>query len=404
MSNLSSIIEGIITCKWASDYSLHEEHLFCKLNLWREFELLPASVRNDLVNASPNTTLAYDFKKGELIPFYPNKIIELPLSSYKHRRTNFQTPKLGRFYPLGLFNYLSGIFPSDISPARLIAVDEDSDKITIDTNHPLAYYDLTIQINISQIRPKKSDVGGECKDWFNIATSNGPGMQVRYAGKLTDFELNSQRTFSRVDETDDAIFYSQARYTAHIDEMCHTNLLQRYTDLLKPNAKVLDLMSSYQSHLPTHMGLTVIGLGLNSDELKANSLLTDYYVQDLNKDPHLPFKDSSFEYVFCDLSVEYLTMPIEVFKEISRVLTKGGLFCISFSNRYFPPKVIKLWEDLHDFERMGYTIELLSQAGFGSHFKTFSYRNYPRPFDDKYFGQTFVSDPLFVVTVQKEEA
>jgi ubiquinone/menaquinone biosynthesis C-methylase UbiE len=41
-------------------------------------------------------------------------------------------------------------------------------------------------------------------------------------------------------------------------------------------------------------------------------------------DPRFPFADSSFDVVTCVVSVDYLTKPLEVFKEISRVLRPGG--------------------------------------------------------------------------------
>jgi hypothetical protein len=117
---------------------------------------------------------------------------------------------------------------------------------------------------------------------------------------------------------------------------------------------VLDLMASWESHLPADHGLgEIVGLGLNEEELNANRLFGDHLVHDLNREPRLPFDDASFDAVICSLSVEYLTQPFEAFAEVARVLRPGGRFITTFSNRWFPPKVIRTWEQLHEFERLG---------------------------------------------------
>lgn len=66
-------------------------------------------------------------------------------------------------------------------------------------------------------------------------------------------------------------------------------------------------------------------------------------VHDLNKDPSLPFPDASFDAVTCAVSVDYLTKPLEVFREIHRVLKPGGRAAMSFSNRCFPTKAVAVW-------------------------------------------------------------
>ena len=59
-------------------------------------------------------------------------------------------------------------------------------------------------------------------------------------------------------------------------------------------------------------------------------------MQNLNKDPTLPYDDNSFDVVTNSLSADYLTSPLEVFKEIRRVLTPGGLAAMAFTTRCFP--------------------------------------------------------------------
>jgi SAM-dependent methyltransferase len=167
---------------------------------------------------------------------------------------------------------------------------------------------------------------------------------------------------------------------------------------LWPGMRVLDLMSSWQSHLPATLNpLEVVGLGLNEAELRQNPQLTGYVVHDLNQEPGLPFPSVSFDAVICTVSVEYLTRPWEVFAEIKRLLKPNGLLVLTFSNRWFPPKVVKIWTELLDFERLGLVLEYFQRTGDFVDLKTFSARGWPRPEDDKYYPQVRVADPVFAI-------
>jgi SAM-dependent methyltransferase len=146
----------------------------------------------------------------------------------------------------------------------------------------------------------------------------------------------------------------------------------------------------------------VVGLGLNARELKKNSRLTESVVQDLNENSRLPFESNSFDAVVCTVSVEYLTDPLAVFKEVSRVLRPEGYFIVTFSNRWFPTKAIKIWHELHDFERMGLVLEYFLRAGGFNGLQTYSIRGLPRPHDDKYFPDLFFSDPVYAVWGRKQ--
>lgn len=79
-------------------------------------------------------------------------------------------------------------------------------------------------------------------------------------------------------------------------------------------------------------------MGMNEEELKRNSVLTDYDVKDLNEDPTLPYEDNTFDTITNVVSVDYLSKPFEIFKEMHRVLKPGGRAIMSFSNRCFPTK------------------------------------------------------------------
>lgn len=136
---------------------------------------------------------------------------------------------------------------------------------------------------------------------------------------------------------------------------------------------------------------------MNAEELAANPILAERVVQDLNAEPTLPFTDGSFDAVVCTVSVEYLTRPFEVFREVSRVLRPGGIFLITFSNRWFPPKAILLWEGIHELERPALVLEYFLESGGFTDLETWSLRGLPRPADDKYAEQLALSDPIYGV-------
>jgi SAM-dependent methyltransferase len=164
---------------------------------------------------------------------------------------------------------------------------------------------------------------------------------------------------------------------------------------------VLDLMGSWTSHLPESLelgGLTV--LGLNEEELRRNSRATATLVQDLNTNPALPFDEASFDAVICTASVEYLVNPLAVMAEIRRVLMPGGLLAFAFSNRWFPPKAIRLWTEMHEFERLGLVAELFHLAGGFTGITTLSRRGLPRPVDDPH-QELWLSDPVYMMWGRK---
>jgi SAM-dependent methyltransferase len=145
--------------------------------------------------------------------------------------------------------------------------------------------------------------------------------------------------FARIDAADDARFYSVARNVVHLEPGAIEALRSVYAELFPPGATVLDLMSSWRSHLPDGVG-RVVGLGMNAEEMEANPQLDEWVVHDLNRDPPLPFADASFDTVACAVSVQYLVHPHEVFADVSRVLVPGGPLVVSFSNRCFPTKAV----------------------------------------------------------------
>lgn len=173
--------------------------------------------------------------------------------------------------------------------------------------------------------------------------------------------------FDRVDEGDDAAFYAPPRLVTHIDAGAIAALTDCYRALVPQGGAVLDLMSSWVSHLPPDLALgECVGHGMNAEELAANARLTRWFVQDLNRDTALPLPDARFDAALCCVSVQYLQQPIEVFAEVRRVLRPGAPFVVSFSNRCFPTKAVAIWRAL-DLSRQAGLVALYSErAGFAA--------------------------------------
>ncbi len=172
--------------------------------------------------------------------------------------------------------------------------------------------------------------------------------------------------FGRADESDDAAFYAEPRFVVHIDAATIAALTQWYAEVIAPGAEVLDLMSSWVSHLPDAAALPlgrVVGLGMNAAELAANPRLTSFDVVDLNAAPVLPYPPASFDAVLCAVSIQYLTRPFEVFAEVARVLRPGGRVAVSTSQRCFPTKAIRAFQLLPPRDRLALIALYLERAG-----------------------------------------
>jgi SAM-dependent methyltransferase len=176
--------------------------------------------------------------------------------------------------------------------------------------------------------------------------------------------LLPEEAFSRYDETPDEEFYRVPRLVTHIDEQAIAAVTQLYREYFPPGGDILDLMSSWVSHLPPEIGYRrVIGLGMNEVELQRNDRLAAYVVHNLNMNPRLPFGDAEFDGVGICVSIDYLTRPIEVLREVGRILKIGCPTIISFSNRCFPSKAVAIWHQLDDPGHMRLVESYLEEAG-----------------------------------------
>ncbi|PKI58666.1 uncharacterized protein LOC116196280 [Punica granatum] len=163
--------------------------------------------------------------------------------------------------------------------------------------------------------------------------------------------------FLRFDESPDSLFYEAPRFVTHIDDSAIRALTKYYSEVLPPSntpgVSILDMCSSWVSHYPAgYKQERIVGMGMNEDELKRNPVLTEYVVQDLNVNPNLPFEDNSFDVITNVVSVDYLTKPLDVFREMRRILKPGGLAIMSFSNRCFWTKAISIWTSTGDTDHV----------------------------------------------------
>lgn len=110
-------------------------------------------------------------------------------------------------------------------------------------------------------------------------------MQAAEPGVETDFYGDDP--YARLDARNDALFYRTPQLVQHLDSAARARVTEIYARMLMPDMRVLDLMSSWVSHLPEDR-LRVTGLGLNADELAQNPCLSTRVVHDVNVSPRLP--------------------------------------------------------------------------------------------------------------------
>jgi SAM-dependent methyltransferase len=232
---------------------------------------------------------------------------------------------------------------------------------------------------------------------------NSPHLEENARCSMEEF-LNSGDGFSRNDESDDRHFYSRDRFVEHLDAVALATVERLIRTLVvEKRPAILDLMAGWDSHIPKSIDADeVVGLGLNENELSRNRALTEIVLHDLNMDPVLPFEDNRFDVVLNTASVDYMIKPFQVFREVARILKPGGLFLVIFSNRMFPEKVVKVWRESSEPERI---LLVEDYFGAGERFEkpvVFTSKGKPRPKDDKYADSGLPSDPIYAVYAEKK--
>jgi SAM-dependent methyltransferase len=200
--------------------------------------------------------------------------------------------------------------------------------------------------------------------------------------------------FDRMDESEDSLFYAFPRKVVHIDDPAIAAVGHFMAQTFAPNGVLLDLMSSWRSHLPSgFVKQRMIGLGLNAEEMADNPDLDEYVVHNLNTVSRLPFVENYFDGAVVTVSVQYMIRPLEIFGEVCRVLKPGAPFLVFFSNRMFPTKAVRIWQALRD-ERRAELVQAYFQHAGG--------------FDDAVFHDLSpnpgLTDPLYVVWARKSNS
>ena len=198
--------------------------------------------------------------------------------------------------------------------------------------------------------------------------------------------------FARLDDSPDHLFYTEPRKVVHLDGAACAAVADFLHDAVPPGAEVLDLLSSWRSHWPPKLTKRrLVGLGLNAEEMADNPDLDDFVVHDVNAVPELPFDDANFDAAVIVVSVQYLTQPVAVFREVCRILRTGGLFAVLYSNRMFPSKAVAIWRRLGDRQHADLIAGYFEESGG---FADLEVRNCSPPFPPG-------GDPLYVVMARK---
>ena len=389
-----SKVDMLFQLKWKSDQVAHTDCYHAnQANLWRD--VFPADLKERLMGSQAGDEIVQTFGGGEAVSnFQADRLMKIKREQFNATLLgrDLAGPHVGRFYPKGLLTGITGVFRNNVAPFRCVHVNNG--HLTVDFNHPLADKDLQLSTIVGKVEPKQIERGGTSIDWME-RLADGPGMQARWRGQVSDYKTPS--AVERQDSSADSHFYGSPRLVKHLDDAALAMVQNTYDRFLGDGMQVLDMMSSWQSHVPERHHLKrLVGLGLNQRELDHNRQLNESVVQDLNQDPVLPFDGDTFDVALCTVSVEYLVDPLAVFGEVARVLKPGGKLIITFSNRWFPSKAIRLWTELHEFERMGLVLEYFKHQAF-TDLHTYSMRGLPRPHDDKYFPEFIYSDPLYAV-------
>lgn len=197
---------------------------------------------------------------------------------------------------------------------------------------------------------------------------------IRLVKKWPDEPPFTRQDMSRADEHKDNEFYVVPRFVYHIDEGAVSALTNYYKSAIAPGSSILDIASSWVSHYPLDFPDTmkkISGSGMNRLEMVANDQLSDFTVKDLNErdsnnadlPPTLPYGDGVFDAVTCVVSIDYMIHPIEVLREVNRVLKPGGKVILSQSNRCFPSKAVNMWLNMNDREHLELINGYLKYAG-----------------------------------------
>jgi SAM-dependent methyltransferase len=177
--------------------------------------------------------------------------------------------------------------------------------------------------------------------------------------------VNEKSAFDRYDSSPDALFYQQPRFVEHIDDVAIADVVRIHRERLPAGGEILDLMSSWVSHLPDDVTYKrVAGLGMSAVELVRNPRLNEHVVHDLNANAVLQYPDATFDAATICVSIQYLIDPFSVLRDLGRVVRAGGPCVVTFSNRCFPTKAVAIWQALNDDGHVKLVSHYFTTAGW----------------------------------------
>lgn len=385
---------------WKSSHAIHTDRYLADDVSFRR-DILPVGIKSRMIGLGVGDSITMTLDMAEVPPYKPGKVLNMPRARFIGPEINGHDvkPRIGRFYPKHFIEQVPGTRPDSSTPFRVVETDKAGFKA--DLNHPMADREVEIKATVLDIRPP-AESAGKLHRWPDIILS-GPGMQARLPESPTDFLGNDP--FRRKDETGDAEFHKEPGQGGLIDAPAMESVRRAYGRLLSDGAQVLDLMAGCRSYLPENITLgEVTGLGMNMTALESNPALTERVIHNLNEEPVLPFKDNRFDAVLCTSGVEYLTKPFEVFEDVARVLKPGGVFAIAFSNCWHESKVIEVWTELYEFERMGLVSQYITRTDQFRDVETSSERGWLvcDDMEDRFGKGLPESDPVYLVWAYKK--
>jgi SAM-dependent methyltransferase len=149
-----------------------------------------------------------------------------------------------------------------------------------------------------------------------------------------------------------------------VDATALAAITELYREVMPAGGAILDLMSSWVSHLPPEIHYRrVVGLGVDACVLAENPFLDEWRVQDLNRDPHLNFADGEFDGAAICGAVQHFRRPAEVIREVGRVLKAGSPLVVTFSNRCLCTPATGCWRLFDETGQLGLVARYFAEAG-----------------------------------------
>ncbi len=338
---------------WEEHGVRHEDSFYAQnVNLWRD--VFPAGLEKEILGLEEGQSRHVDLKPGAHMPVRDmRKVVTVPRTAFKVApELPPIVPTQGRFYPQGVLRGLPAsirrISSRSDHQCRRGHADRRSEPSPgrcggAARNHALAVWS------------KQAEFGGQCQDWI-CALTDGPGLK-RKADRGTDFGLDVPLE-KPLGEGDAASTPRRAR------SPCGQPGTGEYRQSLC--APVVWPEKGTGPHV--RLAVTSSGWRHGSgpwherggDEREPGPVVPSG--ARLNVDPALPFADRAFDAVICSLSVEYLTRPwrssVRSPACLSRWALRHGLF-----TPLVPDQAVKIWTEMHEFERAGLVTEYFRQSG-----------------------------------------